>query len=323
MSTIKNPPPKKLSRPKTVSIPRKHLNLTCFRCGETFPKQVGAFSKVRSTFYEQNDGYLHVCNNCLNQLLEHYKAVYENNIQQVVYTLCLNFNIYYSNDVYEVATKSPNFDASPFTTYITRANMTQYKKWRDFTDTIDQKAVIGGLISAEPKEVVEASLAQNEKPSSEVLGRWGMGYSNDEYAFMQTLYKSLMQQKRNPTPLQEDLIVDACKYKCQHNRFIQSGESKAADIKTLSALYQDALKAIGLDVSPKNDGVDEGTFGAWVREIERHCPAEDYKDKKKFRDMDGLGEYVERFIYRPLKNWLTGSKEKDKEFTIGGEEESV
>ena len=320
MTAKKAPISGRLSNSKTVSMPRKHLNLTCFRCGETFSKQVGAFSKVRSTFYEQNDGYLHVCNNCLNQLLEHYKAVYENNIQQVVYTLCLNFNIYYSNDVYDVATKSPNFDASPFTTYITRANMTQYKKWRDFTDTIDQKAVIGGLISAEPKEVVEASLAQNEKPSSEVLGRWGVGYSNDEYSFMQTLYKSLMNQKRNPTPLQEDLIVDACKYKCQHNRFIQSGDSKAADIKTLSSLYQDALKAVGLDVSPKNDGIDEGTFGSWVREIERHSPSEDYKDKKKFRDMDGLGEYVERFIYRPLKNWLTGSKEKDKEFTIGGDE---
>ena len=320
MSNIKAPPPKRLAKSKTVSMPRKRPNLLCFRCGQIYPKQVGNFAKVRSTFYEHNDGYLHVCNVCLNQLLEHYKAVYENDIQQACYTLCLNFNIYYSNDIYDVATKSPKFDANPFGIYITRANMSQYKKWRDFTDTIDQKAVISGLISAEPKEVVEASLAQNEKPSSEVLGRWGVGYSNDEYAFMQTLYKSLIKQKRNPTPLQEDLIVDACKYKCQHNRFIQSGDSKAADIKTLSGLYQDALKAIGLDVSPKNDGIDEGTFGAWIREIERHCPAEDYKDKKKFRDMDGLGEYIERFIYRPLKNWLIGSKDKDKEFTIGGDD---
>lgn len=320
MPTAKPPIPKKVSKPRTVSIQRKSLNYFCFRCGELYPTQQNNFAKVRSTFYEQNDGYMHVCNKCLNQLLEHYRAVYEGNIQQVCYTLCLNFNIYYSNDIYDNATKSPNFETSPFTTYISRANMSQYKKWRDFTDTIDQKAVIGGVISAEPQEVVEASIAQNEKPSAEVLGRWGVGYSNDEYAFMQTLYKSLMKQKRNPTPLQEDLIVDACKYKCQHNRFIQSGDSKAADIKTLSGLYQDALKAVGLDVSPKNDGVDEGTFGAWVREIERHCPAEDYKDKKKYRDMDGFGEYVERFIFRPLKNWLTGAKDKDPEFTIGGDE---
>ena len=321
MAIKKAPPPKKLAASKTVSMPRKRLNTLCFRCGEMYPTSSpkGNFAKVRSTFYEQNDGYLHVCNKCMAQLFEHYKSIYEGNIQQVIYTLCLNFNIYYSNDILDVASKSPKFDDNPFGTYMSRANMSQYMRWRDFTDTIDQNAVISGLISAKPQEVVEASIAQNEKPSSEILGRWGTGYSNDEYAFMQTLYKSLMQQKRNPTPLQEDLIVDACKYKCQHNRFISAGDSKAADIKTLSSLYQEALKAVGLDVSPKNDGVDEGTFGLWIRDIEKYCPAEDYKDKKKYRDMDGLGEYVERFIYRPLKNWLTGSKDKDPEYTIGGD----
>lgn len=320
MAIKKSPPSGRVSKPTTVSMPKKRLNLTCFRCGTAFEKQTGNFAKTRGTFYEQNDGYLHVCNTCLNQLLEHYRAVYDGDTKQACYTLCLNFNLYYSNDIYDSATKSPNFETSTFPTYISRANMSQFRKWRDFTDTIDQKAIIGGVISAPTQEVVEASIAQNEKPSQEVLGRWGVGYSNDEYAFMQTLYKSLMKQKRNPTPLQEDLIVDACKYKCQHNRFIAAGDSKAADIKTLSALYQDALKSIGLDVSPKNDGIDEGTFGAWVREIERHCPADDYKDRKKYRDMDGFGEYVERFIFRPLKNWLTGSKDKDAEFTVGGEE---
>ena len=320
MAIKKSPPSGRVSKPTTVSVQKKRLNTMCFRCAEVFPKQQGNFAKTRGSFYEQNDGYLHVCNNCLNQLFEHYRAVYDGDTKQACYTLCLNFNLYYSNDIYELATKSPNFDNNPFTAYIPRANMSQFRKWRDFTDTIDQMAVISGTIASNPKEVVEASTAQNEKPSQEVMARWGVGYSNDEYAFMQTLYKSLMGQKRNPTPLQEDLIIDACKYKCQHNRFISSGESKAADIKTLSALYQDALKAIGLDVSPKNDGIDEGTFGVWVREIERHCPAEDYKDKKKYRDMYGFGEYVERFIFRPLKNWLTGSKDKDAEFDVGGEE---
>ena len=324
MAIKKAPPPKKLAASKTVSMPRKRLNMLCFRCGEQFVKQAQNFPKVRSTFYEQNDGYLHICNKCVNQLLEHYKAVYEGNIKQAIYTLCMNFNIYYSEDILDVASKSPKYDESPFATYISRANMTQYQRWRDFTDTIDQNAIIGGVISSKPQEVVEASIAQNEKPSAEIIGRWGTGYSNDEYAFMQTLYKSLMQQKRNVTPLQEGTIVDACKYKCQHNRLISQGDGKGeinpAAIKTFSTLYQDGLKVLGLDVSDKNDGVDEGTFGSWVREIEKHCPSEDYKDKKKFRDLDGLGEYVERFIFRPLKNWLTGSKDKDPEYSIGVDE---
>lgn len=320
MSRKRTPPRGRVSLPKDDE-PKKRLNLLCFRCGTMYRKQQGSFSKVRSTFYEQNAGYLHVCNTCLDSLFAHYRAVFDGDLQQCCYTMCLNFNIYYSVDIFNAAKNSPSFEESPFRAYISRSNMVQFKKWTDFTDTIDQEAISSGLVEATQEEVVSASLAQDERPSQEVLDRWGGGYSNPEYAFMQSLYKSLMKQKRNPTPLQESVIIDACKYKCQHNRFLQDGDSKASDIKTLSALYQDALKVIGLDVSPKNDGVDEGTFGAWVREIERFCPAENYKDKKKYRDMDGLGEYVERFMFRPLRNWLTGSNEKDPEFNIGGEED--
>lgn len=286
-----------------------------------YDKREGNFTKVRATFYTHNEGYLHVCDPCLNSLLEHYKAVYDGDLQRCIYMMCLNLNVYYSTDIYDVATRSPRFPESPFSTYVSRSNLSQYKRWTDYTDTIDQEAVIGGALSAKPEEIVEASVLQNEKPSQEILDRWGVGYSNEEYAFMQTLFKSLKSQKRNPTPLQIDLIVDACKYKCQHNRFIQSGDSKAADIKTLSALYQDALKQLGLDVSPKDDGIDEGAFGLWVRDIEKHCPAEDYKDRKKYRDMDGMGDYLERFVFRPMKNWLTGSKDADEEFSIGGDED--
>lgn len=322
MSTKKTTSPtRRVSKPRTVSKPKKRPNLLCFRCATVYDKQPGNFSKVRSTFYTGNDGYLHVCNKCLDSLLEHYKAVFNNDLQQCIYTMCLNLNLYYSVDILEIASKSPHYEESPFTAYISRSNMVQFKRWTDFTDTIDQQAVISGAVSAPPEEVVEASILQNEKPSQEVLNRWGAGYANEEYAFMQTLYKSLMSQKRNPTTLQEDLIIDACKYKCQHNRLIQLGDSKAADIKTLSALYQDALKQLGLDVAPKDDGVEEGTFGSWVREIERYCPAEDYKNKKKYKDMDGFGEYLERFIFRPMKNWLTGSKDQDTEFYIGGDED--
>ena len=79
MAIKKAPPPKKLAASKTVSMPRKRLNTLCFRCGEMYPSTSpkGNFAKVRSTFYEQNDGYLHICNKCLAQLFEHYKSIYE------------------------------------------------------------------------------------------------------------------------------------------------------------------------------------------------------------------------------------------------------
>ena len=46
-----------------------------------------------------------------------------------------------------------------------------------------------------------------------------------------------------------------------------------------------------------------------------------YKDKKLFADFDKLREYIDRFMTRPLRNLLTGSKELDKEFSLSDTEE--
>ena len=58
-----------------------------------------------------------------------------------------------------------------------------------------------------------------------------------------------------------------------------------------------------------------------IRDIEEFCPAEYYKDKKLYMDHDKLREYIDRFMTRPLRNLLTGSKELDKEFCLSDSEE--
>ena len=62
-------------------------------------------------------------------------------------------------------------------------------------------------------------------------------------------------------------------------------------------------------------------LGEMIRDIEEFCPAEYYKDKKLYADFDHLKEYIERFMTRPLRNLLTGSKELDKEFSLSDSEE--
>ena len=62
-------------------------------------------------------------------------------------------------------------------------------------------------------------------------------------------------------------------------------------------------------------------IGMLYRDIEEYCPAEYYKDKTLYADFDHLKEYILRFMSRPLKNLLTGSKEMDKEFNLSGSEE--
>ena len=51
-------------------------------------------------------------------------------------------------------------------------------------------------------------------------------------------------------------------------------------------------------------------------DIEKSSPAEYFKQKHLYRDADGFIDYLNRFVFRPIKNLLTGSKEYDKDFTI-------
>ena len=48
--------------------------------------------------------------------------------------------------------------------------------------------------------------------------------------------------------------------------------------------------------------------------------AEYFKDKSIYEDYDGILDYIKRFVFRPLKNLLTGTREFDKEFNIKGNE---
>ena len=67
-------------------------------------------------------------------------------------------------------------------------------------------------------------------------------------------------------------------------------------------------------------GDEESSFCLLYTSIEKYTPAEFYKDKKLFKDADDIGSYASRFIFRPLKNLLTGSKDLDKEFKLTQEE---
>jgi hypothetical protein len=58
-----------------------------------------------------------------------------------------------------------------------------------------------------------------------------------------------------------------------------------------------------------NSGKNLDTFGNWVKEIEQFRPAEFFKDKNMYKDVDNVEEYADRHITRPLKNFITGSRD--------------
>ena len=98
---------------------------------------------------------------------------------------------------------------------------------------------------------------------------------------------------------------------------IQAGK----DIGTLSNSYKAMFEAAELKADSAD--ISNDSFGRWIMDIEKYCPAEFYQDKKKYHDFFGIVEYIERFMFRPLKNLIFGTKEKEKEYWINDEDTGI
>ena len=58
-----------------------------------------------------------------------------------------------------------------------------------------------------------------------------------------------------------------------------------------------------------------------VYTIEQYTPAEYYKNQKRHKDADGLGDYISRFFTRPLKNLMFSTSDRDSEYYVKDEED--
>ena len=63
-----------------------------------------------------------------------------------------------------------------------------------------------------------------------------------------------------------------------------------------------------------NQDESQQAFGVWLRDIEKNRPAEYFEDKKLYHDYDGIMDYINRFLFRPMKNLISNSRDFDKEF---------
>lgn len=85
------------------------------------------------------------------------------------------------------------------------------------------------------------------------------------------------------------------------------------------------LDGAKLTVKSNSDKKEEkiSPLGVRIADIELKTPAEVFEDRKLFEDVDGVFDYFKRFILRPLINYVSGSRDMDKEFNVEEAEKYV
>lgn len=288
----------------------------CTACGKGFMRQKDNFSVSPSPYYKGNNGYLHICKRCIEKAFIYYRdEMFNGDQDKAMEFLCATINTCFDEAAWANAKKHPS-KGNKVSVYFSKLNLSQ-TKGSSYADTIMLREASKIENASSIQQVEDAT--DNSVPI-ETVRLFGLGFSEQDYETLKFEYDDWVRKYGEPEDKRQDeLYKSICYLKLQFQKAVQNGDS---GIGALAKAYKEYINAATTELEDRKqkqeDSVKLDPLGTWISDIEHFTPAEFYKDKSLYNDADGLGSYASRFIFRPLKNLLTGSKELDKEFNLSG-----
>ena len=279
----------------------------CCTCGKKYTKQSGNFSYSQSPLYKGNNSFLPICNHCLENLVEQYTEILGSQ-NEAIKRICLHWDMYFNETILN-STKKIDANRSRIKNYVRNCNLNQNngKTYDTYLQEMN-KGIIQNV------DQIDEMKAEGQTNITKVMfERWGQVSSEDIVA-LEEHYKMLKKQNPNCDNNQEIFIKDLCYTKLLQLKAFKDGNS--TDFEKYTKLYRDTFKQAGLKTVQETDASGDETLGVTLVEISQNKPAEYYIDKKLNKDLDGIGEYFQRFVLRPLKNLVLGTTERDKEYCV-------
>lgn len=285
----------------------------CSTCGKNYNKQKNNFFISHSMTCEGNNGYTTVCKSCTEKYFSYLVDFFSGNEEKALDRICSFFDWYY-NDEIAAASRKISSEQSRLASYVRQMNLVQNKeKGSTYLDTIRDKTK---TTIDDYCDIEDAKESGEKGVTNAAVNRWGLGFSGEEYIFLDNHYKMLKSQISDDDPMQEIYIRDMCVTKVMQSRAQKDNDADKYD--KFQRSYQATAKAANLKPVEKTNDIEnpEESFGNYISMIEKFTPADLYRRPKLFQDIDSAGEYYKRFVMRPFKNFFTGSRDQDPEFSI-------
>jgi len=301
--------------PKYQNI-KEDKKYKCTCCGNSWDSQKGHFSASQSVIYQSNNGYITICNDCRDAYYYQLIDLYSGSEEKAIEHMCRQFGWIFDLDALAASRQISN-DRSRISHYLAKKNLPQTTQY-GYTD-ID--TVKNEYIRRKGTIIESSDHLQKLKEDGQVnvsmasAERWGFGIFNDEeYKILDDHYRMLKKVNPNCDSNQEIFIKDLCYTKLQQMKALKNNDFESFEKAT--KLYRDTFKQAGLKTVQESDSSNDETLGVTLAVISQYTPEEYYKDKKLYKDFDGLEEYIKRFLLRPLKNLILGTNDRDTEYCV-------
>ena len=245
------------------------------------------------TFYSDKrfaSGYFPVCKKCLLAMVEqrNKKGDPPRETKDSVKAVLRFMDLPYIDSLYESVAKSVADEVneknrkSPFLAYIVPIkSLPNYrgKTW------IDSEFEVGVLSESEETK-------QNEKTIKAAKKRFGHGFSNEDYMYLETEYKDWTTRYACEHKSQEELF----KRLCFKSLDILKAQKEGKDTKDLDKTYQELLGTLGIKPSQNSSNAltEAKTFGQLIQKWEDEKPIPEPEDE--FKDVDKIGLYLDVFF---------------------------
>jgi hypothetical protein len=261
------------------------------------------------------NGKFSVCKTCIQSL---YDKLYSENqsMEKTIHQLCIMLNMRFSNEAIS-ATKTHiqtmlengKTPASVFSIYKIKViatqkamakNKLQYDGYEDISTIYTEKQF-------NPKEL---------PIPQDVWDFWGKDVPKADIEFLETQYANFKQTHKADTYAEIVLLKQTCFTLLDIKNMRANGDDTTKIVREL----QELMKNLAISPNVANtSGADKGleTFGLWIQDIEKQEPAQWLKDDPRgnmYRDVANIEQYFNDYIVRPIKNFITGSKD----FTVEG-----
>lgn len=305
----------------TPNIPRspkafdetKH-KFKCSCCGEPFTSQNSNFQKSNDVLFQANGGYLPWCKKCTDTYVNQITALYSNNEELAIKDFCQRAGWNYDESALKASmeTYSGHRSRSRVSHYASKKNLNCDGR-KTYIDTIKHN------FETRQDEIIQSKDDVKEKDISVTgvsIDRWGEKLTEWDYNTLESHYKQLKKNNPNADNNQEIFIKSLCNLNWLMAKMLRTENVDATKYTSLVEQYSKTFKQAGLRTVEEKDGSSNETLGVTLSEISQYTPEEYYKDRKKYKDFDGLGDYIKRFVTRPLKNLQHGTTDRDIEFCV-------
>lgn len=304
----------KISRSTEQFDPSKH-KYKCSCCGKGFNSLKTNFQKTNSPLFQSNEGYLPWCKSCTDSYMNILIGFYSQNEEHAIEHFCQQVDWVYDIEPLKCA-REISSDRSRISSYAAKKNLNVGGR-KTYFDTLkhNYEQKLGEVVTSR-----EQTKDEDTKVKGSSVDRWGLGFTEMDYKDLDNHYFMLKKYNPNADNNQEIFIKSLCSINMLMARALQNGEAK--EYASLVEQYSKTFKQAGLRTIEEKDGSADECLGVTLATIAQYTPEEYYRDKTLYRDFDGIGEYFERFVKRPLRNLMMGSNDRDREYYVHEDEES-